>query len=198
MVNDLYKRTNMLVAQFRCLDGNGTIYKLFKSFCMSLYGFQLLDFSKTYMEELYVAWRKCVRKILGVSYRTHSALLPYLIDDLCIQSQMEKRLVGFIHSLILSNNNFVKVCFKLVVDGSTSPLGKSTNWLLRKYNWDRLNLPSKPIMINTIYQLNQRDDDDISRTASQIKELMVMRDSESFTFLNLTEIKQIMDHLCMS
>ena len=54
--NDFIKRANVINAQFRSVF-NSTTYKLFKTFCRPMYGYELWDF-------FYVAWRKSVRLLL--------------------------------------------------------------------------------------------------------------------------------------
>lgn len=79
-VNDMYARTNLLMALF----GNCTSavkYSLFKSFCVVAYGSQLWDLSSRVTELFYVAWRKCVRRILDLPRTTHCQLLPLICQD---------------------------------------------------------------------------------------------------------------------
>jgi hypothetical protein len=84
------------MAQFRFANFE-IRYKLFKSFCLLLYVYQLLDLSKPYMEELSVAWRKCVRQV----YRTHNNLIQLILNDLDIISQLDKRTsIKYITTLI--------------------------------------------------------------------------------------------------
>jgi hypothetical protein len=146
MINDLYKRTNVLMAQFRFTGFER--YNLFNSLCIS----QLVEMSKPYMEDLYIAWRKCVRHILCLPYRTHNALLPFLIQDLSIQLQLEKRLVKYFHDIQGSKKIFLRVglCSRLILEGSTWSIGKSLTWLLHKHSWSRTILPNKVTMINAI------------------------------------------------
>ena len=54
-VYDLYQNVNLLLAQFPCVNIK-TKYKLFKSYCMSLYGSQLWDYESTECEKIYTAW----------------------------------------------------------------------------------------------------------------------------------------------
>ena len=53
-INDFYKRVNVLIAMF----SKSTLhvkYKLFKTFCMHLYGCQLMDLSSKHMCKFYTA-----------------------------------------------------------------------------------------------------------------------------------------------
>ena len=71
---DLYSNVNMLMAQFSSASID-TKYRLFKSFCMSVYSSQLWDLSSTMCEKFFEAWRKCIRHLLSISPPTYSVLL---------------------------------------------------------------------------------------------------------------------------
>ena len=86
-VNELYSNVNILMAQFSSTTID-TKYQLFKSFCMSVYSSQLWDFSSTMCEKFFVAWRKCVRRLLSISPRTHSNLLHLICLDTKVDVQL--------------------------------------------------------------------------------------------------------------
>ena len=74
ITNDFIKRVNVLSAVFK-FTFSETKYFLFKFFCMSLFGSVLWDFSSKHVEMFYTTWRKCIRRLLGLPYRTHNNLL---------------------------------------------------------------------------------------------------------------------------
>ncbi len=193
IINDLYKRTNLLLAQFRFANYE-TRYTLFKSYCMSLYGYQLLDISKPYIEDLFVAWRKCIRSILCLPYRTHSDLLPEIINDVSIQVQLEKRLVKFIHGIMKSSNKFVELTYRLFLSGSASPIGKGLTVLCAKYHWDRYSMPHLNQLLENI--VGERIQ--IGRVGAQIRELINMREDNNNNFLSRGEINDVLHFLCTS
>ena len=47
-------------------------YKLFKSYCMSLYGCVVWDFDSVIINQFYVTWRNALRRLFNLSNRTHS------------------------------------------------------------------------------------------------------------------------------
>jgi hypothetical protein len=132
-VNDLYKKTNILLAQFKHASAL-VKYALFKTYCTSMYGCPMWDLSRPLVERVYVAWRKCVRRTLGISQRTHNDLIPYILNDTNVQTVIEKRLLNFLYSMNASNNYFVKICMRLALDGSRSPFSNSLNLICRKHN----------------------------------------------------------------
>ena len=49
---------------------------------MNVYGSQIWAFNKTYFYKLDVAWRKAIRRIWKLPYRTHNNLLHFI--NLCL------------------------------------------------------------------------------------------------------------------
>ena len=80
--DELYMRTNQLLSSFGFIKGD-IKRMLFNTFCMSVYGSQLWDFSTKAPEMFYTAWRKCLRRIDQIPYKTHKAILPVLWDVKC-------------------------------------------------------------------------------------------------------------------
>ena len=54
------------------------------------------------MKSLYVAWRKCVRRIWKLNYRTRCELLHHINECLPIDILLEKRCIKFIWNLLNS------------------------------------------------------------------------------------------------
>ena len=104
--NDLYTRTNLLLSQFGKANCN-IVYKLFKNYCMSIYGCQLWNYEDKSINLFKVAWRKCVRKIYKIPYNTHCDLVHHICDDLNIDEQLHKRFIKFFINAMNSNNDIV-------------------------------------------------------------------------------------------
>ena len=68
----MYANLNLLYLQFGMCSPD-VLYKLANSYCMSLYGSQLWNYeNKSGMDSLYIAGRKCVRRIYITSRVTHT------------------------------------------------------------------------------------------------------------------------------
>ena len=70
-----------LVSDFYKCKNTALIYTVF---CSSLYGIELFNYSHTYMSDLYVAWRKVIRRIFKVPYRTHNDIVIKLGGDIVL------------------------------------------------------------------------------------------------------------------
>ena len=130
--NDFIKRVNVITAQFLSVFCS-TKYKHFKSFCMPMYGCVLRDFSSKYTEFFFVAWRKSIRLLWSLPYRTHCNLLPIICEDLPVEYQLHIRFLKSIKSNMNTDNELVKLCARLCMDGSMSDTGKSLTYICSKY-----------------------------------------------------------------
>ena len=93
-------------------------YRLFKTYCLSLYGCVLWEFSCDVVNKFYVCWRKCMSQLIGLSQRAHGGYLHKVMDDISIENQLVKRFVKFYNKVICSENPVVQLCSSLVKQGS--------------------------------------------------------------------------------
>ena len=76
---DLNCRMNSLLADFSYCNSD-TISMLFKSYCMNIYGSQIWKFYNKEVNIFYTAWRKAIRQIYRLPYRTHNILINHIIQ----------------------------------------------------------------------------------------------------------------------
>lgn len=198
VIYDLHWRTNAVLAYFKKIHAS-TKYRLFKSYCMSLYGSPLFEMYGRSIEPLYVTWRKCIRKLLGISNRTRSALLPLLCDDYGIKAVIHKRFVRFVHSLFNSDGDILAMCGKLLLKGSTSTVGSNLNYLCHSYHIDRYQL-KKMTNYNIMKLLKRIDDRDTSvemlTRARNIKDLIYIKEHQVYCILDSHEIEILLNYMC--
>jgi hypothetical protein len=121
---EIMTKTNMVIAHFRLLPPE-SMYFLFKSFAMPLYGSQTVDLSSPAAERLCITWRKAIRMLLRLPPRTHSNLLPFLCNDAPVQEQLLSRFVKFFQSVYNSPNALTRLCARLALEGSHSDVSNS-------------------------------------------------------------------------
>jgi hypothetical protein len=127
----------MIMALFKSTT-HSTRYKLFKSFCMSVYGSQLWNFESDVCERFYVTWRKCVRRLLNLPYRTHRRHVHMICKDLPVDFQMHMRFIKFVNVCMESPNNLVKTLFRTARHNFKSTVCSSLSalctieWLLKQ------------------------------------------------------------------
>ena len=105
-VCSFYQKSNHVIANYSMLDSFSRC-KLHTSFCMSLYGSELWNYNSRYVEEIVVAWRKTMRKLFRLPYRTHNYIVCGITEDISIK--LHRRLTKFLYSMIHSDNDTVKV-----------------------------------------------------------------------------------------
>ena len=85
--------------------GTNCLYKIFISLCMSLDVWQLWDVSHRYNNKLYVSWRKAIRIMFNLPYRTNSSLLHLMINDLPVDGQIQLCIIKFFNCMYANKNN---------------------------------------------------------------------------------------------
>ena len=77
-VNDLYIRTNCLLADFSFTNIN-TLSRFFNTYCTNIYGSPLWKhFDRKLLEPFYIARRKCIRRVRKIPYTSHNVLITYI------------------------------------------------------------------------------------------------------------------------
>ena len=109
MVANFYRRSNNVISNFRMCDSI-TLNNLHSSYCTSFYGIELYNFSEDYMNDIYVAWRKCIRRIFKIPNTSHNFIVSKL--NYCIINRLDSRLTKFIYNMLHSNNIVVQSIVK--------------------------------------------------------------------------------------
>ena len=127
-VRDLYSRTNVLLSRFSFCTPD-VRYKLFKAHCVIAYGSQLWDFQGSFVNDYFTAWRKCVRRVWGISNMTHCNLLPGICHDNDVEFQLLSRSLNFIRNAVISKNLILRRCGELALRGSSSHVSNTVGKL---------------------------------------------------------------------
>ena len=85
---------------------------LFQQYCMSLYGTNSCMLDHHNIKEVQVAWRKAIRRVWNLPYKTHRALLPHVAEQFPIDVVMYKRFVNHFISGLSHENKSVSQVFK--------------------------------------------------------------------------------------
>ena len=189
-VNNLYKNTNLLMSQFSKTNID-IKYRLFKSYCMSVYGSQLWDFSNKYCDRFYVAWRKCIRRLLGIPYNSHTRLLHLICSDIPVELQLQVRFVNFVKSCANSQSDCVHICSKLALSGSRSAMSKSWYHVCKKWNIDRYSTNVNTKLVKCMCNTNETVED--QSLAAVIHDLVGLREGD-----NDPDLNELIVDLCTS
>jgi exonuclease III len=202
-IRELYSRTNRIMSHFSHTD-RFVKYKLFKSFCMPLYGSSLWDHTSPHIVTFYTAWRKCIRKLMGLPYRTHCKLLAPICNDHDITTQLNIRLLKFIKSLSSSNNTLCNTSLKLALSGSKSNVSNNISLLCNSYAICRTRISNVKCVnthLNLIHKLKPVNDNHADGTTSVITDLLDMRFALNYCLgvrvpLAMHEIMYMLNTIC--
>jgi hypothetical protein len=169
---------------------------LFQTYCSSFYGSHLCDFN--HIENVYVEWRKAIRRVWKIPRRTHTRLLPHIIQAPPLPVILKQRFVNFFYGGIESTNELVRFMFRNALCNNTR-MGNNLNLILNslslcpcnayKYSPDML---CKHVFYKWMTCVNEED----VRVATQIQEVIAMRDSHYKSILNGSECKLLIYDLC--
>ena len=166
--------------------------KLFHCYAMLFYGSVLWDFASPEFKNVYSKWRDAIRRLLDLSPISHCNLLPLLCDTLPFDVFMYKRFLKFINNNIKCENNVVKICTKLMSNGSGTSCSNNYSFICRQYNLEKhdSNFLNKFLTMINIYE-----DDPNDIAASIIIDLLRMK-SEVNKFFTISQINDIINYVC--
>ena len=81
--------------------------RLFQTYCSSHYGSVLWQLNGRGFNSFCISWNKGVRRVLGIPYKTHTALLGPIIDSCHVSIVLVKRFCKFVDSMLTSDNEIV-------------------------------------------------------------------------------------------
>ena len=167
-VTELYSKTNMIMSHFWHSDAV-VRYELFKTYCMPLYGCTLWNLTSSHMDRFYTAWRKCVRRVLGVPYTTHCNLLHHICQDTDITTQLFTRFVKFVKLTMRSQNQLSVLCIRLATHGSRSVLCQNISLVAQHFGISRYHIIHDNLHVLSPMSL---PDVSVTDTASVIREIL--------------------------
>ena len=177
--NDLYMRTNNLMADFSYAQSSA-LSVLYNSYCMNVYESQLWCFNDyKSVECFYIAWRKTIRRIWRLDKRTHNVLINLINRCLPINLILEKRCVKYIWNLFNSSHELHKTIVRNCFYNKGSTLAENIRYLMYKYDitindWHQ----SLNYVIKKVYAYdNDRTNCNDTCTANVIRELCHDRDT---------------------
>ena len=132
-------KCNVICNEFKYLDTISRVH-LFNTHCLSLYGCNLWNLKNDYMTRVNVEWRKCCRRILRLSPRTHCVLIPLLMNTPPIEDIIHQRMINFFIAGLCHSNQNVKNLFRFLLLNNHSFLKSNINWILNKNKISYLSL----------------------------------------------------------
>ena len=190
-VNQFTVKVNMVVSHFKHLRYD-IMYKMFKTYCMPLYGCPLWDYTGKSMNKFYVAWRKSIRRLFNIPRTTHCVLLNEICDDIPVHEQLHSRFINFYKSLLNSSNAITNTCAKLALHGSNSVVSNNITIVCSRMSISRFE-------ISHVTKSHFHTNTPISDEASVIRDILLMKHQNLFTcssFFNSDELDFMLKTLC--
>ena len=171
-------------------------YALFKSYCTSYYGSSLWNITDKLMYVFYVTWRKAIRKVFGLPYRTHCDLLPVIAECSHIETQLLCRLVKFVNGDISSHNVQLNLLMNIAINGSLSHMSDNINHMLSKAKITRHMV--KSYNINNLLDIVNKNVNIPSENSLKVGAFVrtVVFDRDYATFLSIEELNSILNIIC--
>lgn len=205
--SDIYKRrcefigqVNNLLCYFNKLNSS-VRYRLFISYCTSFYGCELWTLFNRNIEDICTSWRKGLRTVWRVPFRTHRYLLPLISNCLPLFDEICKRSLNFIRTCLQSESNLVRNVSRHGVFNSpgSSLLGSNIRFCARRFEctvWDIIHRPIQSVINNYIASSYEND---MYHRAQLVVELLYVRDDQlKLDILSKDELEFCLNYLCVS
>ena len=139
VIRDMKVRTNAIINQFKPVSWKSKV-TLFNSQCLSLYGSNLWRLDDKKVENICTTWKVCCRRLLGLSPRTRSHLIPQLMETAPILDIIMHRMLNFVLNGLNHDSNVIKSFFKNSLLANTSYMSTNVQTILRNFNINYLEL----------------------------------------------------------
>ena len=198
VISSFYRQFNSLIRRF---SGIPSIVKakLFNMYCTSFYGALLIPLNK--LSKLQAVYRKSIRQVYGLPYRTHCSLLASLPYCECSEHLFSQRFVKFASSALQHASPMVRYVFEQACQNSNSTFGKNVKHCAQLTSTDISSFTRRPwweskTCLRQICSVKCRESVNASM-ASVIVEMCNVRDELYFCNLNFTEINTIIYQSCV-
>ena len=199
VIKDFNTKFNIFMGDFNNIE-SVLKNKLFSVYCTSFYGSHMCNLHK--MEKANIQWRKAIRRIWGIPYRTHNALLPHICKLLPPSVLFMIRFTNFFMNSICSNNIILNFVFRSALLNDTL-LGNNFRYILYKCGYNRNIFENNDIdaknicgKIIDIWNGSHRIED--IQVGCHINELVQRRDSLEPWILTKAEIQGVIEMLATS
>ena len=189
-IRDIKIKSNVIANEFK-KQKYETLVKLFNAHCMSLYGCNLWDYTSSDFIRIQVQWRKCIRYVLKLPFRTHNILIPHLIQTEPIETIIHNRFLNFFIRGVNHDNNLIEFMFKNCLLGFDSYFVRNLNIIFEKYD-----IPYTDIFSRKHFKLSRRDNSQPWKPIL-IKELLFLRDENLYSNLTRADIDLLIYDLCV-
>ena len=188
-------RTNLLLARFGRCDSH-TLSRLFRTYCINLYGSPLWALDNASLTRFSICWRRCLKRIWRISPRTHTRLINLIDNCLPLKQQLMSRFATFYVNCVNSKNPVIRHLIN-IAQSSHSIVGINIREVLYQLNASCLASNISPSMCKKQLSLfySGEDAQDIC-LAIAIRDLCSFRDCRNFSFCHHDDLISLILCLC--
>ena len=190
-------KSNQIISDFSVLDCF-SLQKVHTTYCMSLYGCEIWNHNSRYISEMFIAWRKMLRKLFKLPNRTHNYIVCGIVE--CIFIKLDRRLSKFVYSTLNSRNLTVFKLIRLFLKSDSSTFVENVRYLMYKMKYLFLFGKKISVMLQNMCILhnNQVISPIQLSELDSVKELCKMRDGLLFSDRSKRDIQISIDLICIS
>jgi hypothetical protein len=201
--NKFNSQVNDLLCFFR-KQSTAVQYRLFNQYCTSYYGCEIWQLTNPAIEDICIAWRKSLRRIWNLPYRTHSYLLALISNCLPIFDEICRRSLNFVSRCILEGNALTRfiVLHGLYFARGFSMVGQNVMFCMQRFRCLTNCLFSQSVSHTVRSWTLQSIDCRMRQQAAFLKELILLRHGSlvlpSEASLNFEQLNDIIEAICTS
>ncbi len=170
---------------------------MFQTYCTSYYGCPLWKLDSNAVSKFYTTWRKCIRKVWNVSRMTHCNILKHLYGGPCIEAQILSRYLMFYITTLESKNPYVSMCSELCRRSNTAA-ASNLRCMMSVLNFDFNDIQNVTISKMRIKLIDKYAcNEECLLMGSTARELCLLRDGTYDSPLDIVNITQLLNHICI-
>ena len=193
-------QVNNVFCYFRKLN-SFTRYKLFRSYCTSLYGCELWSLDNCAIEKLCTAWRRGLRKVWNIPSQTHCSLLALISNCRPLFDEICYRAIKFVRKCVDHNSALVRfvALHSLSSARGFSTLGRNVSFCMHRYNVSRNEILSGRLSGIIDTNIQNRYDNSTTASANLLMETLQLRDGLlSLPSMSDDDIRDIINFVCLT
>ena len=142
------------------------------------------------------SWRKSIRFLLALPFRTHNCLLLHIVNTPSAGSQIKSRIICFMKNGLQHESDYIAFFFRHCIRNFNSYMAKNLYIICRNIGISIEDISQKSL--RWLKLSIKRSDPPPDWRNSIIYELLKCRDEELHSGLNKTEIDSILEYVCVS
>ena len=169
--------------------------QLFNTHCNTFYGCELCDIMSNQLNHIFVNWRKSIRYLLDLPYRTHCYILPVVMNTPNANTKICQRIICFFKKGLQHCSEYVQSFYKHCIINHNSFMARNVNVICRRINISPHDLINKSI--SSLKKGLKETEQPMDWKCSMVKELLGLRNGSVNWILDKDDISFPLNYLCV-